>query len=107
MPVPSFEFTVSKRPILAPSNYQELDPCVSLTEGKDWHIGRWHGSGFRIKDLIQGVWWYSEASKCGSCNSSKTLCIYLDNDVHQFSANVKLELVCLKCGKFTQYDGAD
>ncbi len=107
MPVPSFDFQVSDAPSWAPLDFADLDPCVSIQEAKSWHSGRWHGSGFRVKDLISGVWWYREASKCGACRSPKTLCIFLENDVAQFSCEVKLEIVCLKCGKFTQYSGSD
>ncbi len=107
MPVPSFDFTVSDTPKLAPADFAQLPPCKLLHDKGNWRQNTYVGSGFLIADLIQGVWWYSEARRCGHCGSPKTLCIYLDNDVAQFDCHVVLEQHCQKCGRFTQYDGAD
>ncbi len=107
MPVPTWEHTISDQPRLAPSDYAKLDPCVPQKPKADWHNNRYIGSGFLVSDLIPGVWWYQETRRCGHCQSRKTLCIYLLNDVHQFSTNVTLEIVCLHCEKYTQYEGSD
>ena len=107
MPTPEFERRTSYEPGLAPAGWEHMDPCQLVRDTGDWHTNTWAGYGFLIADLIQGVWWYDEARQCGHCGSNKTRCIYLENDVHQFSTGVRLELRCLRCGGFTQYLGSD
>ncbi len=107
MATPDFAMTRSRKPVHAPADYSGMDPCVIIHDKGSWHHNTYSGSGFLIDDLIQGVWWYSNAIKCGHCRSSDTLCIYLKNDVAQFDCEVTVELVCRKCGKYTQYSGSD
>ena len=107
MPVPEFKMTRSIKPVHAQAEYMLLDPCIVITDRGDWQNSTYGGSGFLIDDLIHNVWWYSSARKCGYCGSVKTLCIYLKNDVSQFNCDVSIELVCRKCGRYTQYTGTD
>jgi len=106
MAVPEFEYTISDKPVLAPHGHAKWEPVRLLNDSYDDNTAEWAGSGFLVSDLLS-EWWYEQARRCGHCKSIKTLCIYLKNQIHQFSCEVTLEIICRKCGKYTLHKGSD
>lgn len=112
---PEWSFTVHDSPVLAPPDFRYLPSVVRLRGSDDsadptW--GRWHGSGFRIRDLpsfYYGRIYYGgdheTAGTCGACGSMDTRVIFLDNCQDQSGADIDLEIQCRACGKFTLYKG--
>ena len=110
MPIPTWEFTVSDKPQMAPEYFKALDRCVKVQTCENWPEvrGRWIGSGFKVKELSGSSWYHSEdAETCGSCKSANTECIYIYAEPAQTWFIAEIELVCKDCGRFTLWKGED
>lgn len=93
----SFETTTSDAPTLAPSDFARMPPVVKRSDEE------WHGSGFRPRDVLPnaGFPFEDEMKSCGACKSRDVLCIFLHYFHHIVESDVRVELVCNACRKFT------
>jgi hypothetical protein len=88
--------TVSDSPIEAPANFASLPPYVQVDDET------WHGSGFRQRDVLPpGYHGRSEMEVCGACRSEDTRCIFFRYYHNFVESDIRVEVVCNACGKFT------
>lgn len=94
---------VHDQPRLAPANFRELPPQVTLPKRlSNYDEERWHGSGRPMEG-------YEPLRRCFGCASDKTLQIYGDwSSIYSGAecetyTNTEIEYVCEECGRFTSY----
>jgi hypothetical protein len=92
----TFETRTNDKPTLAPADFATMAPVVPIDDES------WHGSGFRPADVLQHRFPFEDdMSACGACRSRDVRCIYLHYFHHIVESDVRVELVCNACGKFT------
>lgn len=67
----------------------------------------WHGSSFHPRDVLDRyamVSFEPELFACAACKSENVHCIFLHYLHHPNESDVRLELVCGACGKFTHHE---
>ena len=61
----------------------------------------WQGSGFTQQDVLPAGHTFSGMQHCGACQSKDTRCIFLHYWHNIVESDVRIELACNACGKFT------
>jgi hypothetical protein len=96
-----FQTTSSDRPKDAPENFASLPSLVKIDQRTT------HGSGFQLSDVLDRYALASfddELFACAACKSAQVRPIFLHYLHIPNESDVRLELVCAACGKFTHHE---
>ncbi len=92
----SYRHEVSDSPVEAPANFASLPASVQIDDETR------HGSGFKQQDVLPpGYHGRDEMQFCGACRSEDTRCIFFRYYHNFVESDIRVEVVCNVCGKFT------